>query len=358
MNITTYQIFILNNEERNSEIPKILMETNLSIQNVSTVGKPSCGAGNSLYLLRRNEKLYLSFTIVAQGVLTVIASTPVLVAIKHLTQQKSRFFSIARLLSTHDIAAALLGRPIFLVFLNYDFKSCQVVSFLSSVVVLLNNLNSGIVIFISFYRLQQVKRLDRYPSQSNKKSTNIVFIIIVSWAVLWFVQENVNSLTPFPLVITTIFVAIYIILVAFGVTCNLAASIILRRYKRHVRPTTLYINQRALRLTQLYIICFVVFNIPVIAAAVIWITTDTENIEKALVFTVINIISNTDGIVNSVIFFLLKRPARNYLSRISRTLFAGVSLGMCSKLGKRSKRESNTPRKFAEKTAMECESTL
>ena len=358
MDITTYLIFILINEERNSEIPEILMETNLSIQNVSSMRKPSCGAGNSLYLLQRNEKLYLSFTIAAQGVLTVITSTLVLVAIKHLTQQKSRFFFVARLLSVHDIAAALLGRSVFLVFLNYDIKSCKVVLLLSSVLVLLNNLNSGIVIFISFDRLQQVRHLDRYQLQSNKKSTNIVFIIIVSWAVLWFVQENVNSLTPFPLVITTIFVAMYIVLVAFGVTCNLAASIILRRCKKRVRPTTLYINQRALRLTQLYIIFFVVFNIPIIVAAVIWITTDTENLEKALVFTVINIISNMDGIVNSVIFFLLKRPARNYLSRLSRTLFVGVFLGLCSKLGKRSKRESNTPTKFAERTATECESAL
>ena len=68
MDITTYLIFILINEERNSEIPEILMETNLSIQNVSSMRKPSCGAGNSLYLLQRNEKLYLSFTIAAQGV--------------------------------------------------------------------------------------------------------------------------------------------------------------------------------------------------------------------------------------------------------------------------------------------------
>ena len=48
-------------------------------------------------MLRRNEKLYLSFTIVVQGVLTVIMSTLFLVAIKNLRKQKSRILYVAKL---------------------------------------------------------------------------------------------------------------------------------------------------------------------------------------------------------------------------------------------------------------------
>ena len=151
--------------------------------------KSSSGKSNSLYLLRGNEKLYLSFTIVVQGVLIVIMSTLLLVAMKILRKQKSRILYIAKLLSIHEIAAALIGRSEVFVFLNYDVGNCKVAAFFSSVVVFLHNFNTAIITFISFDRLQQMRlsASDRYQLQTIIKTVNILFIISVFWSVLCFV---------------------------------------------------------------------------------------------------------------------------------------------------------------------------
>ena len=95
-----------------------IMETNTSIQDNSGMEKPHCETGNVLYLLWKYEKLYLPFTTILQVVLTVIINNLVLMVIKHTKQQKNRFLRTTRLLSIHDISAALVGRSAILVFLN------------------------------------------------------------------------------------------------------------------------------------------------------------------------------------------------------------------------------------------------
>lgn len=129
------------------------METNHSINHVSGMRKSTCETGNSLHLLRRNEKLYLSLSITVQAVLTVFINTLVLVVIRRTKQQKNRYLKTVRLLSIHDIATALLGKSAFLVLLNYDIKSCKIATSLSSVVVFVYHLNTEIITFISFDRL-------------------------------------------------------------------------------------------------------------------------------------------------------------------------------------------------------------
>ena len=83
------------------------METNDSVQNNSKMGKFLCSNGNTLYLLRKNDKLYLSFATIVQAALTVIINTLVLVSIKKTQQQKNRLLKTTRLLSFRDISAAL-----------------------------------------------------------------------------------------------------------------------------------------------------------------------------------------------------------------------------------------------------------
>ena len=321
------------------------METNHSINHVSGMRKSTCETGNSLHLLRRNEKLYLSLSITVQAVLTVFINTLVLVVIRRTKQQKNRYLKTVRLLSIHDIAAALLGKSAFLVLLNYDIKSCKIATSLSSVVVFVYHLNTGIITFISFDRLLQVKLANRYQLRSNNKASNIILMTVVLLPVLWIIQANVNSFTPIPSVITLIFVSINIIIVVFGVTCNLATSIILRRHKKQVRSMVSCISQRTLRLTQLFIICFVVFKIPLIAPIVMWVNTESNKTATALLYTVINIISNLDAVINSFIFFFMNRGARCYLKEISSRVMFGTMMGLRSKLRKASnnKNERNNP---------------
>lgn len=168
---------------------------------------------------------------------------------------------------------------------------------------------------------------------------------VVLLPVLWIIQANVNSFTPIPSVKTLIFVSINIIIVVFGVTCNLATSIILRRHKRQVRSMVSCISQRTLRLTQLFIICFVVFKIPLIAPIVMWVNTESNKTATALLYTVINIISNLDAVINSFIFFFMNRGARCYLKEISSRVMFGTMMGLRSKLRKASnnKNERNNP---------------
>ena len=132
------------------------MEANSSIQNSSGMEKLHCDIGSTLYLLERNEQFYLSFTIIVQAVLTMIINALVLVAIKNTKQRKNRSLGTTRLLSIHDIVAALIGRLAVLVVLNQEIKNCNIA------VAFFIHLNTGIIVFISFDRLLCVKLSRRY----------------------------------------------------------------------------------------------------------------------------------------------------------------------------------------------------
>ena len=299
------------------------------------MGKFLCSNGNTLYLLRKNDKLYLSFATIVQAALTVIINTLVLVSTKQTQQQKNRLLKTTRLLSIHDISAALFGKSVILVFLNYDIKNCSISLFLSSLVTFFTLLNTGIIVFISFDRLLHVKLWQRYQLGFYDKRSNILLTVIVSLFVLWLIQANVQRFTPVPFVLTTVFFLIFIVIVSFGIGFNLATSIMLRRYKRQVGTMVSCINQRTLRLTQIYTICFAVFKIPYIFSVTMWIIIDWKVTTKALLYAVITIISNLDAVVNAVIFFFVNKEARCYLtkriadliSRIHETLIVSNNNG-------------------------------
>ena len=196
------------------------MEPNNSIQNDCGKEKLYCHTGNALYLLKKNEKFYLSFIIIVQTVLTMIINTLVLVTIKHKKQRKNRFLRTTRLLSMHDIAAALMGKLFILVLLNQEIKNCNVARFMSSVVVSFIHLNTGIIVFISFDRLLYVKLSQRYQLGFYNKESNIILTAMISFFVLWFIQANIKRFTPFPFVLTTIFLIISFALVGLGIAFN------------------------------------------------------------------------------------------------------------------------------------------
>ena len=300
------------------------MEPNNSIQNDCGKEKLYCHTGNALYLLKKNEKFYLSFIIIVQTVLTMIINTLVLVTIKHTKQRKNRFLRTTRLLSIHDIAAALLGRLFILVFLNQEIKNCNVARFMFSVVVSFIHLNTGIIVFISFDRLLYVKLSQRYQLGFYNKESNIILTAMISFSVLWFIQANIKRFTPFPFVLTTIFLIISFALVGLGIAFNLLTFIMLRRYKRQSGYMVSCINQRTLRLTKIYTIFFAVFKIPYIFSVTIWIVTEWEITTKALLYVMINIISNLDAIVNAVIFFFMNKEARCYLTKKIVTLKSNI----------------------------------
>ena len=299
------------------------MEPNNSIQNDCGKEKLYCHTGNVLYLLKKNEKFYLSFIIIVKTVLTMIINTLVLVTIKHTKQRKNRFLRTTRLLSMHDIAAALMGKLFILVLLNQEIKNCNVARFMSSVVVFIH-LNTGIIVFISFDRLLYVKLSQRYQLGFYNKESNIILTAMISFSVLWFIQANIKRFTPFPFVLTTIFLIISFALVGLGIAFNFLTFIMLRRYKRQSGYMVSCINQRTLRLTKIYTIFFAVFKIPYIFSVTIRIVTEWEITTKALLYVVINIISNLDAIVNAVIFFFMNKEARCYLTKKIVTLKSNI----------------------------------
>lgn len=291
------------------------MEPNNSIQNDCGKEKLYCHTGNALYLLKKNEKFYLSFIIIVQTVLTMIINTLVLVTIKHKKQRKNRFLRTTRLLSMHDIAAALMGKLFILVLLNQEIKNCNVARFMSSVVVSFIHLNTGIIVFISFDRLLYVKLLQRYQLGFYNKESNIILTAMISFFVLWFIQANIKRFTPFPFVLTTIFLIISFALVGLGIAFNFLTFIMLRRYKRQSGYMVSCINPRTLRLTKIYTIFFAVFKIPYLFFVAISIITEWETTTKTLLYVVINIVSNLDTIANAVTFFFMKKEARCYLTK-------------------------------------------
>ena len=171
--------------------------------------------------------------------------------IKHTKQQKNRFLRTTRLLSIHDISAALVGRSAILVFLNYDIRNCSISLFLSSFLTFCIQLNTGIIVFIGFHRLLHVKHLLRYQLGFYNKRRNIKLTAIISVSVLWFIQANVKRFTPFPVVLTAVFSITFMVLIGFGIAFNLTTYIMLRRYKRQIGSRVSCINQPTLRLTQI-----------------------------------------------------------------------------------------------------------
>ena len=73
-----------------------------------------------------------------------------------------------------------------------------------------------------------------------------------------------------------------------------------------------------------------------------WINIDVDQTLKALLYTVINIISNLDAVVNSFIFFFMNRAARCHFKRISSIFSFVLLLGVSDKLRKSTKSERNT----------------
>ena len=241
-NIETHQILISICEECISRKQKNLTETNYSVQNISGIRNLQCETTSSVYLSKEEERLYLSFTLIVIAVLTVFMNTLVLVSIKRLKQQKSRFFYTVRLLSMPDITAALLGRSASFLLLNYDIKNCATALFFTSALEFLSYLNTGSISFISFNGFLQVKLSQRYHLRSRNKTSNIILTVIVSSCVSTFIQANLESFMLVPDFIKGNCMATYIVIVVFEITCNLATSIILPGYKRQVAPIASCMN--------------------------------------------------------------------------------------------------------------------
>ena len=105
------------------------------------------------------------------------------------------------------------------------------------------------------------------------------------------------------------------VLVGFGIAFNLATYIMLRKYKRQIGSRVSCVHQRTLSLSQIYAVCFAVFKISCIFTLAIGTITDWEITAKALLYVIINIISNLDAVFHAVTFFFINREARFYLTK-------------------------------------------
>ena len=116
-------------------------------------------------------------------------------------------------------------------------------------------------------------------------------------------RRNIKWFYTKPYVLNIINMIMYSIIIA--------TSILLQRHKKEVKPMITYINQRTLRLSQMYIICIIVFKIPLCAPVVIYFTVNTNVRTKALLYLVVSNIQNLDPVG----IYLLKVSNRNTRTR-------------------------------------------
>ena len=77
------------------------------------------------------------------------------------------------------------------------------------------------------------------------------------------------------------------------------------------------VTHRTLRLSQFHVICFAVFKVQFIVPVMVIITTNKTLKTKILLYLAFYILSNFDGIINSIIFFYINGEGRSYLKTVT-----------------------------------------
>ena len=78
-----------------------------------------------------------------------------------------------------------------------------------------------------------------------------------------------------------------------------------------------WVTHCTLRLSQFYVICFAVFKVQFVVPLMVVITTNATLKTKILLYLAFYILSNFDGIINSIIFFYMNGEGRSYLKAVT-----------------------------------------
>ena len=78
-----------------------------------------------------------------------------------------------------------------------------------------------------------------------------------------------------------------------------------------------WVTHCTLRLSQFYVIYFAVFKVQFVVPLMVVITTNATLKTKILLYLAFYILSNFDGIINSIIFFYMNGEGRSYLKAVT-----------------------------------------
>ena len=129
-----------------------------------------------------------------------------------------------RLLSIRKVIDPLLGQSVLLIFLSFLVENCNLSDFLVSILIILKQLNVGIICFTIFDQLMRVKFLG---SLVYSKTTNITLAIMISEPFLRFSFSNINIAISIPDFVFNI-IRMFLIIVFNGITPNFARWIMVR----------------------------------------------------------------------------------------------------------------------------------
>lgn len=148
------------------------------------------------------------------------------------------------------------------------------------------------------------------------KTTNITLAIMISEPFLRFSFSNINIAISIPDFVFNIIRIMFLIIVFNGITPNFARWIMVRCKKYNLSINS-SVTHRTLRLSQFYVICFTVFKVQFVVPVMVVITTNATLKTKILLYLAFSILSNFDGIINSIIFFYMNGERRSYLKTIT-----------------------------------------
>ena len=255
----------------------------------------------------------MSLGTIVQYALIVIVN--ILVAIRKTNQHRKPSSKTTMLLSVHDIIVTVFSKSILLVFTNYQMKGCKFSTLLLSFSIYLRQFNTGIICFISLDRYLYVKLSKKYQIQFKSKTTIVSLLMDFLWPLFQLISTNTTSSKTSSFVNEVVSAIINIFVITLVASLNSATFMALRRYKKQAKTKSSTLNKRLLRLSELYIICFVTFKIPLIPFIILWYNPSVALKTKTVLAVTIFNVSELDAIVNSVIFFSRNRIARSYFMK-------------------------------------------
>lgn len=255
----------------------------------------------------------MSLGTIVQYALIVIVN--ILVAIRKTNQHRKPSSKTTMSLSVHDIIVTVFSKSILLLFTNYQMKGCKFSTLLLSFSIHLRQFNTGIICFISLDRYLDVKLSKKYQIQFKSKTTIVSLLMDFLWPLFQLISTNTTSSKTSSFVNEVVSAIINIFVITLVASLNSATFMALRRYKKQAKTISSTLNKRLLRLSELYIICFVTFKIPLIPFIILWYNPSVALKTKTVLAVTIFNVSELDAVVNSVIFFSRNRIARSYFMK-------------------------------------------
>ena len=263
--------------------------------------------------IKMNEKICISAFVVIQTIVIIIINFLVIHAIRATQQNNLKWITTTKIISIFDIIASTFDRISFLLLLNIRFENEKISTTLLSTLVIWKQLDLGIICFVAFDRLIKVIYLNN-KNTTNAKSRTYYLVIFILWSVFSLSSVHITIYYKSITLITIISNILLAALILTALFSHILTYILLWIFKnKSTTTTTTSIDRHVLRLSEMYILCFIIFKSSyALSLLVSNITSSNETIIFWL-FVIVNIIPSLNAIFNSVIFIYINKPTQRYL---------------------------------------------